>query len=127
MARVVYILGTMNDEIKLFAAGVLAGAYKGADISDRALLKHAVADAAVTVGRLKREAGEALCNRKVNTVDSYVWEPVSEVTCPKCREIAARLAPAPSVRSMSQLRADARNGDASAVAEIARREAPSAK
>lgn len=80
----------MNDEIKLFAGGVLAGAYKGADISDRTLLLHAVSESAVTVGRITRAGGEALCNRKINLADFYSWEPAERVTCPKCREIMER-------------------------------------
>ncbi len=72
-------------------AGVLAAAYKGKDISERALLVHAVCDEAFVDGRLHREAGEAFCNRKLDLVDAGGWQPTAEITCPRCAEILARL------------------------------------
>lgn len=83
---------TATETLKIFAAGVLAGAYRGKDISARATLAHAVADRAFRIGRLAREEGEALCDRSLDLVDSCVWEAADKVTCPKCQEIAARLA-----------------------------------
>lgn len=79
----------MNDEIKLFACGVLAASYRGRDLSQRALLSHAVSDAPLSVGRLKREAGEALCNRDLGMCGESA--PIERVDCPKCLEIIARL------------------------------------
>jgi hypothetical protein len=80
---------TVTAEIK--AAGILSGAYKGKDISQRALLSHAVSTVDVSVGRLVRKAGEAFCNRKLDTADYYSWQDAAQVDCPKCRDILARL------------------------------------
>jgi hypothetical protein len=74
---------------KVFAAGVLAGAYKGGGL-ERTLLQHAVSDEPVREGRLKREPGEAFCDRKLDLVDSVMWEPSIAVTCPKCIEIVRK-------------------------------------
>lgn len=74
----------------IYAAGVLAGAYRGRDISARELLKHAVADAPIAIGRLKRDAGEALCDRSIHVVDSEQWEPITKVTCPRCKTLLRR-------------------------------------
>lgn len=71
-------------------AGVLAAAYRGKDLSQRALLVHAVSDKAVVLGRLRREAGEAFCNRKLDLVDEGGWQPAADVTCPKCAAILSR-------------------------------------
>lgn len=71
----------------IYSSSVLAGAYKG---SDKIMLTHATSDEAITLGKMKRESGEAFCNKKLNLADSCVYEAVSEVTCPKCLEILAR-------------------------------------
>ena len=76
---------------KVFAAGVLAGRYVGKDISERALLNHAVSDTDVSEGRLKRGPGEAFCNRKIELVDSVVWEDADKISCPRCKDIVARI------------------------------------
>ena len=73
----------------IFSAGVLAGAYK-AGRENATLLKHGVSNGPVREGRLKREYGEALCDRNIDTVDEGAWGPASEITCPKCKEIVAR-------------------------------------
>lgn len=79
----------------IYAASILAGAYKGKDISERVLLRHAVSDAAITIGRLKRDDGEALCDRQqstaTNLADSCTWQEVALVTCPRCLDILRRL------------------------------------
>lgn len=75
---------------KFHSAGVLSGAYRGADISERTLLSHAVPSEAIKLGRLARAYGEALCNRKIDTVDSGAWEPLAAVDCPACLAILAR-------------------------------------
>lgn len=72
--------------MNLFAADVLAGAYRGGGM-ERTLLSHAVADTPVTLGRLKRDAGEAFCVKSLNLADCVVWEPVGTVTCPACLAI----------------------------------------
>lgn len=77
---------------KLHAAGVLAGAYRGRNLSERNLLNHAVSDAPIRIGRLSRGYGEALCDRSLDMVDSGAWEDVAAVTCPKCVAIVARWA-----------------------------------
>ena len=74
---------------QIFAAGVLAGAYRAGRL-EAVLLKHGTSNGPVREGRLKREYGEALCDRKINLVDEVIWEPASEITCPKCKEIVAR-------------------------------------
>lgn len=79
------------DEDAFASASVLAGAYKGSDISERETLRHVVPYESLTVGRLKREAGEALCRRSLDLVDSGAWRNVSQATCPKCLEILQRI------------------------------------
>lgn len=74
---------------KVFGAGVLAGAYKGGG-EYRTLLTHAVSDERVVEGRLKRERGEAFCNRKLDLVDPFGWEPADTINCPKCLEIVKK-------------------------------------
>jgi Zn finger protein HypA/HybF involved in hydrogenase expression len=76
---------------KVFAAGVLAGRYIGKDITERPLLNHAVSDTEVSEGRLKREPGEAFCSKKIELVDSVVWEDADQISCPKCKDIVARI------------------------------------
>jgi hypothetical protein len=71
-------------------AGVLAAAYRGKDISERALLVHAVSDEPVARGRLRRDAREAFCDRKLDLVDEGGWQTEAEITCPKCLAILAR-------------------------------------
>ena len=59
---------------------VLAGAYRGKDLDERALLTHAVCV----------ESGKALCRVKAdNLVDDGRTE--SEPTCPRCQAALARL------------------------------------
>ncbi len=55
--------------------GVLAGAYKGKDISARVLLNHASQD----------EGGSAICKRVPNLCDLVECDDVA-VTCPMCLE-----------------------------------------
>jgi hypothetical protein len=76
---------------KVFGAGVLAGAYKGGGL-ERTLLVHAVSDEPVSEGRLKRNAGEAFCNRKLDLVDPFGWGPADTINCPKCLEIVQKKA-----------------------------------
>ena len=75
----------------LAGAGVLAGAYRGKDIGKRTLLTHAVPIRDIASGKLRRKAGEALCDRKLsdatNLVDEGGWVNVAEVTCPKCLDV----------------------------------------
>lgn len=81
--------------MSLYAASILAGAYKGKDISERVTLRHAVSDAAITIGRLKRDDGEAFCDKQqstaTNLADSFSWQEVAMVTCPRCLKILGRL------------------------------------
>ena len=79
------------DDLQLAGAHVLAGAYRGKDISARATLCHAVSRRDINEGRLKRRAGEAFCNRKIDVTDPYGYVDASEIDCPKCLEIVARL------------------------------------
>lgn len=73
----------------LFSAGVLAGAYRGGGL-DRTLLSHAVSDAPVTLGRLKRAAGQAFCRPSLDMVDQGAWQQdAGTVTCPTCATILA--------------------------------------
>ena len=79
----------------LYTAHLLGGAYKGKRADLSVILAHAVSDQPIRIGRLKRDEGEALCNKNYNTsstlADSASWEPgVAQVTCPKCLEILAR-------------------------------------
>lgn len=77
-------------------AGILAGAYRGKDVSARTLLTHAVSDAIVPIkiGRGTRNFGEALCNRKYNDtttlVDLHGWVDRTEIDCPRCVEILTK-------------------------------------
>ncbi len=57
--------------------GVLAGAYRGRDISTRALLRHASTDGAET----------SVCKRARNLCDA---EETGEVDCPECLTRIAR-------------------------------------
>lgn len=57
--------------------GVLAGAYRGRDISARALLLHASVDGSAT----------SLCKRTANLCDA---EEAGEVDCPECVARIAR-------------------------------------
>lgn len=75
---------------------MLAGSFRGADFAGR-YVHHAVCDGPVKEGRLKRDAGEAFCNRRINDVDGNLsdsggWsDNVSEIDCPRCLEILHRL------------------------------------
>jgi hypothetical protein len=83
--------------VNLYADGVLAGAYRGRDISQRNLLSHAVSDTDFAIGRLRRRAGQALC---VPTLDmSQQQLPLAQVDCPRCREIVMRAFPQACPRS----------------------------
>lgn len=75
----------------LFSAGVLAGAYRGGRADLSVTLHHAVSDAPLHAGRLKRAYGQALCNPRLDIVDSGDWHELARVDCPRCREIVARL------------------------------------
>jgi len=73
------------------ADGVLAGAYRGGRADLSKTLLHAVSDVPFTIGRLSRRAGQALCVPSLDMAGYY--QPLSEVTCPRCREIITRLVP----------------------------------
>jgi hypothetical protein len=75
----------------IYAAGVLAGAYKGRDIGVRDLLSHAVSDVPIEFGRLKRNEGEAFCNRSIDVVDSGDWKSGLEISCARCQKIVDRM------------------------------------
>ena len=78
----------------IYAAPVLAGAYRGKDISNRTLLWHAVSDQPIAppsaFGRLRRDIDQALCNRAVDLADDSTWKGGDAITCPKCIEIVKR-------------------------------------
>ena len=78
--------------MNIFAAPVLAGAYRGRALDDRALLLHAVCDEAFELGRLKRGRGEAFCAKAIDTADSGTWEPSQAITCTRCIAVVRRLA-----------------------------------
>lgn len=77
--------------IKIFSGGVLAGAYRGRNLSARTLLHHAVADQPFTAGRLQRGHGQAFCDKSIDMVDSGGWDATNNITCPRCQEIVRRL------------------------------------
>lgn len=83
-----------DDRDMIYAAPVLAGAYKGKDISDRTLLWHAVSDQPIAppsaFGRLRRGIDQALCNRSVDLADDSTWQGGAEITCSRCLEIVKR-------------------------------------
>ena len=87
---------TNEEPSNIYAAPVLGGAYKGGRADLSRMLKHAVSDVPIHVGRLKREPGEAFCDKKLNDADgnladSGTWTNSKDVTCPKCLEILARI------------------------------------
>lgn len=62
--------------------GVLAGAYRGRDISERTLLSHASVDGGDT----------AICSKRVaNLADVFGTAAGQSVTCPACAKKIARL------------------------------------
>ena len=73
---------------QLFWDGVLAGHYRGKDLSDRTLLAHAVAEFDFKVGRLNMKRGDVLCRsvkpNAMATAGITSWEHVKK--CPKCLE-----------------------------------------
>lgn len=73
------------------ADGVLAGAYRGKGASLATTLLHAVSDVPFTIGRLRRSFGQALCVPSLDMAGYF--QPLSEVTCPRCRDIIVRLVP----------------------------------
>ncbi len=80
----------------VYAAWMLGGSYKGKNRPLDTILAHAVCKEPIHIGRLKRDAGEAFCNKKYNTStgnlsDEDSWESESSVTCPKCRETIDRI------------------------------------
>lgn len=75
---------------RIKGTAVFAAAYIKLDKT----LIHACADEDFVHGRLKREAGEAFCDRKLNTVakeDSYGFEPIETISCPRCLQIISKL------------------------------------
>jgi hypothetical protein len=77
-----------SGEPVIYADGVLAGAYRGKDIAGRTLLMHAVSDRRIQIGRLKREPGEAFCDRNLQVAGCY--EAGDKIDCPRCLEIVRR-------------------------------------
>lgn len=75
--------------MSLHGAYPLAGAYRGKSIGNRVILCHAVSDEDLR-GKLKRAAGEALCNKALEISDSCSWETLEHVDCPKCLAIVYR-------------------------------------
>jgi hypothetical protein len=73
------------------ADGVLAGAYRGSRAGLSKTLLHAVSDVPFTIGRLKRDFGQALCVPSLDMAGYF--QPLAEVTCPRCRDIITRLIP----------------------------------
>lgn len=69
---------------------VLAGAYKGKALEERSLLVHVVCEEDFVFGRLKRKAGQALCDKKLDVCGA--WESVDKADCHKCLEIYERIA-----------------------------------
>lgn len=90
----VHYLHLGERSVSVFAASILGGAYKGKDIAERMTLRHAVSDMPFAIGRIKRDDGEAFCDRKYSTAttlaDSFSWQEATEVTCPRCLEILRR-------------------------------------
>lgn len=73
------------------ATGIFAAAYV---TLDSVTLTHACFDVDATVGRLSREAGQALCSRKLHACayeDRSMFEESSKIDCPACLKIVARL------------------------------------
>lgn len=70
----------------------LGGNYRGKNADLKSILHHAVSDEPITIGRMKREPGEAFCSKVLYNEDSYSWENGTKIDCPKCVEIVNRLA-----------------------------------
>lgn len=77
--------------IPIFGASVLAGAYRGKDISQRAMLTHAAALVPIRASRFKREGDRAFCKPSVDIGDRYGWDGGVAINCPACLEIVGRL------------------------------------
>jgi hypothetical protein len=77
--------------IAVFGAPVLAGAYRGKDIAQRATLTHAAALVPIAAGRFRRDADRALCKPSVDICDRYGWDDGTAIDCPRCLEIVGRL------------------------------------
>lgn len=99
--------------IQIFCAGVLAGTHRGSDVSPRGGFRHALADHSFAVGRLRRAAREAFCDKTLDLVGRVGWEPASAIDCPRCRDIADRLLgpTASKFRSGQFVWVEAREGD----------------
>lgn len=71
--------------------GIFGAAYKTSlDVT----LTHACFEADAVVGRLRREAGKALCSAKLNACaaeDSNMFEDAARIDCPRCLAIVARI------------------------------------
>ncbi len=75
----------------LHSAYILAGAYKGGRRDLAVTLAHAVSDTAFESGKLTRDYGQALCVRKLDTVDAGAWGSIDTVDCPRCLVILKRI------------------------------------
>lgn len=84
-----------SETVVVKGTGIFAGAYRnGAPGDGDTVLTHACFETDTTVGRLRREAGQALCNRKLNACafeDATMFEDATKIDCPKCLAIVARI------------------------------------
>lgn len=74
--------------MQFFADGICAAAYRGGPAT---MLMHIVSDTPFTIERIRRTAGQALCNPRLDVCGG--WDPVGTATCPKCVEMYGRLLP----------------------------------
>ena len=89
LTETVYCDGSCRP-VAIKGTGIFAGAYVNLD----KVLTHACFDVDAKTGRLEREAGQALCSRKLNACayeDRSMFEDASKVDCPACLAIVARI------------------------------------
>ena len=75
----------MKNDPLFYSDKILAAAYRGKSTSERTLLTHIVASEDIVFGRLKRQAGEPLCNKSINVCGQF--GDVEKADCPRCKEI----------------------------------------
>jgi hypothetical protein len=103
----------MKTTIKIFSARERAAASADRDVGVCRPLEHAVADHPFAVGRLRRAAREAFCDKTLEVADPFGWRRASAIDCPRCRDLARRLfgSTVTRFRSGQSVWAEAQEGD----------------